>query len=382
MKRDYYEILGVPRNASEEDIKKAYRKLAVKYHPDKNPGNKEAEEKFKEINEAYEVLSDKEKRARYDQFGHAGVGSSAASEGTGGYYGQGGINMEDIFSHFEDIFGGGFGFSGGSTRGKRTQRGGDVRISVKLTLEEIATGVTKKIKIKKQIACNACYGTGAQNGKVVTCSTCKGSGVIVQVQQTILGRIQTRSTCPTCQGLGSMPSEKCTVCQGRGTVWGEEIVSFNIPAGVENGMELSLRAKGHAAPNGGVPGDLIIHIEELPHAYFKREGKHLIYHLFLSFPDAALGTHVEIPTLEGKVRIKIEPGIQSGKLLRLKGKGLPSVNGYDRGDIIVDVNVYTPNHLNPEERKIMEQLRNSKNFQPSQNKKEKSFFERMREYFG
>lgn len=381
MKRDYYEILGVPRSASAEDIKKAYRKLAVKYHPDKNPGNKEAEERFKKINEAYEVLSDKEKRARYDQFGHAGVGSSAASEGRG-YYGQGGINMDDIFSHFEDIFGGGFGFSGGGTHGRRTQRGGDVRISVKLTLEEIATGVTKKIKIKKQVACNACHGTGAKNGKMATCSTCKGSGVISRVQQTILGAIQTRSTCPTCEGLGSMPSEKCNMCQGTGTMWGEEIVSFNIPAGVEDGMELSLRGKGHAAPNGGIAGDLIVRIEEVPHPHFKREGKHLIYHLFLSFPDAALGTYAEVPTLEGKARIKIEPGIQSGKLLRLKGKGLPSLNGYGRGDIIVDVNVYTPAHLSPEEKKIMEQLKNSKNFQPSQNKKEKSFFERMKEYFG
>lgn len=380
MKRDYYDILGVSRNASEDEIKKAYRKLAVKYHPDKNPGNKEAEEKFKEINEAYEVLSDKEKRARYDQFGHAGVGSSAASEGAGGYYGGAGVNMDDIFSHFEDIFGGGFGFNSG-TKGKRTQRGGDVRINVKLSLEEIAKGVTKKIKIKKQLSCSACNGTGAKNGKMNTCPSCKGSGVIVKVQQTILGAMQTRTTCPACGGTGTIPSEKCTACNGNGTTWGEEIVSFNIPAGVENGMELSLRGKGHAAPNGGIPGDLIIHIEELPHEYFKREGNNLIYHLFLSFPDAALGTHAEIPTLDGKARVKIEPGIQSGKLLRLKGKGLPSINGYGKGDIIIDVNVYTPTHLSAEEKRTLEQLRYSKNFQPSQNKREKSFFERMKEYF-
>ncbi len=378
MKKDYYEILGISKNASEEDIKKAYRKLAVKYHPDKNPGNKEAEEKFKEINEAYEVLSDKEKRARYDRFGHAGVGSSASSDQ---YYGGAGVNMDDIFSHFEDIFGGGFGF-GSSNRGARTRRGGDVRIQVKLTLEEIATGVTKKIKIKKQVSCNSCHGTGAKNGKLSTCPTCKGSGVITKVQQTILGAMQTRSTCPTCGGTGNTYSEKCYQCNGIGTVWGEEIVSFNIPAGVEDGMELSLRGKGHAAPQGGVPGDLIIQIQEVPHQYFKREGNNLIYHLFLSFPDAALGTHIEIPTLEGKARIEIKPGIQSGKLLRLKGKGLPSINGYGKGDIIIDVNVYTPTSLSSEEKRILERLRHSKNFQPSENKKEKSFFERMKEYFG
>ncbi len=379
MKKDYYEILGVSRNASDDEIKKAFRKLAVKYHPDKNPGNKEAEEKFKEINEAYEVLSDKEKRARYDQFGHAGVGSSAASDG--GFYGGSGVNMDDIFSHFEDIFGGGFGFGGNGRGSRRTQKGGDVRISVKLTLEEIAKGVSKKIKIKKQVQCNHCHGTGAKSGKLNTCPTCKGSGVVVKVQQTILGAVQTRTTCPTCSGTGSIPSEKCSVCNGTGTVWGEEIVSFNIPAGVEDGMELSLRGKGHAAPQEGIPGDLIIHVEEVSHPHFKREGNNLIYHLFLSFPEAALGTQVEIPTLDGKARVKIDPGIQSGKLLRLRGKGLPSINGYGRGDIIVDVNIYTPTQLSSEERKILEQLKNSKNFQPSQNKREKSFFERMKEYF-
>jgi len=380
MKKDYYEILGVPRNASEEEIKKAYRKLAIKYHPDKNPGNKEAEEKFKEINEAYEVLSDKEKRQRYDQFGHAGVGSSAASDGAGGFYGGANVNMDDIFSHFENIFGESFGFSGRSS-GRRKARGGDIKINVKLNLNEIATGVSKKIKIKKQVVCNSCSGTGAKNGRLSTCPTCKGSGVIVKVQQTILGAMQTRTTCPTCNGQGSIPSEKCNVCYGNGVVWGEEIVSFNIPAGVEDGMELSLRGKGHAAPNGGVAGDLIIHIEEEPHPYFKREGNNLIYHLFISFPDAALGASIEVPTLDGKARIKIEPGTQSGKLLRLRGKGLPSINGYGKGDIIIDVNVFVPTNLSSEEKKILEQLRNSKNFQPASNKKEKSFYERMKEYF-
>ncbi len=326
------------------------------------------------------MLSDKEKRARYDQFGHAGVGSSAASGG--GFYGGAGVNMEDIFSHFEDIFGSSFGFGTRSGRGsRRSQKGGDVRISVKLTLEEIAKGVSKKIKIKKQVQCNHCHGTGSKGGKLNTCPTCKGSGVIVKVQQTILGAVQTQTTCPTCSGTGSIPSEKCSVCNGTGTVWGEEIVSFNIPAGVEDGMELSLRGKGHAAPQGGVPGDLIIQVEEVPHPHFKREDNNLIYHLFLSFPEAALGTQVEIPTLDGKARVKIEPGIQSGKLLRLRGKGLPSINGYGHGDIIVDVNIYTPTQLSSEERKILEQLKNSKNFQPSQNKREKSFFERMKEYF-
>lgn len=381
MKRDYYEILGVPRNATDEEIKKAYRKLAVQYHPDKNPGNKEAEEKFKEINEAYEVLSDKEKRARYDQFGHAGVGSSAASDATGGFYGGANINMDDIFSHFEDIFRGSFGF-GGNTRARRTQKGSDVKINVKLTLEEVATGVSKKIKIKKQVSCNACSGTGAKNGRMHTCQTCKGAGYVTRVQQTILGTMQTRTTCPTCGGLGNVSVDKCDVCQGAGVVWDEDIISFNIPPGVEEGMELSLRGKGHAAPQGGIPGDLIIHIEIEPHPHFKREGNNLIYHLFISFPDAALGTQVEVPTLDGKARIKIEPGIQSGKLLRLKGKGLPSINGYGKGDIIIDVNVYTPTTLSPEEKRILEQLRQSKNFQPSKNKREKSFFERMKEYFG
>ncbi len=380
MKRDYYEVLGIGKNATEEEIKKSYRKLAVKYHPDKNSGNKEAEEKFKEINEAYEVLSDKEKRLRYDQFGHAGVGSSAASDGFGGHYGGTGVNMDDIFSHFEDIFGGNFGFGGGG-KSKKTVRGGDVRISVKLSLEEIATGVSKKIKIKKQIVCSACNGTGAKNSRVVTCHACNGTGVMVKVQRTILGSMQTQTTCTSCRGMGSIPAEKCNVCYGSGTVMGEEIVSFNIPAGVESGMELSLRGKGHAAPHGGIPGDLIIIVEEESHPHFKREGSHLIYHLFLSFPDAALGTQIEIPTLEGKARVKIEPGTQSGKLLRLKAKGLPSLNGYGRGDIIIDVNVYTPANLSAEERKILEQLKHSKNLQPSQNKKEKSFFERMKEYF-
>jgi len=379
MKKDYYEILGVPRNATEEEIKKAYRKLAIKYHPDKNPGDKEAEEKFKEINEAYEVLSDKEKRQRYDQFGHAGVGTSAASEGAGGFYGAN-INMDDIFTHFENIFEESFGFSSRAS-GRRKARGGDIRINIKLNLNEIATGVSKKIKIKKQVVCHSCHGTGAKNGRLSTCPSCKGSGVIVKVQQTFLGAIQTRTTCPTCGGQGTIPSEKCNVCNGNGIVWGEEIISFDIPAGVENGMELSIRGKGHAAPNGGIPGDLIVHIEEEPHPHFKREGNNLIYHLFISFPDAALGATVEVPTLDGKARIKLEPGTQSGKLLRLKGKGLPSINGYEKGDIIIDVNVYVPTNLTSEERKILEQLRNSKNFQPASNKKEKSFYERMKEYF-
>ncbi len=385
MKKDLYEILGVAKNASEEELKKAYRKLAIKYHPDKNQGNKEAEEKFKEINQAYEVLSDKDKRARYDQFGHAGVGSSAASDGgAGGYYGGGHGNMDDIFSHFEDLFGSNFGFGGGG--GGRTQtrtpRGRDVRISVEMTLEEIATGVSKKIKIKKKVACSACNGTGAKSGKLSTCSTCNGTGAQIRVQQTILGAMQTKTTCSACGGMGRVPSDKCTTCWGHGIVDGEEVVSFNIPAGVEEGMELTVRGKGNAAPNAGINGDLIVQIKETPHAHFKREGGNLIYHLFLSFPEAALGTQVEIPTLEGKAKVKIESGIQSGKLLRLKGKGLPSINGYGKGDIIIDVNIYTPTHLSSEEKKQMEQLKQSKNFQPDQNKKEKSFFERMKEYFG
>ena len=383
-KRDYYDILGVSKSASADEIKKAYRKLAIKYHPDKNPDDKDAEEKFKEAAEAYEVLSNAEKRQRYDQFGHAG-----AQGGFGGGYGGGGMNMEDIFSQFGDIFGGGgspfdsfFGGGGGSRGGRRVQRGSNLRIKVKLTLDEIAHGVEKKIKVNKQVVCDTCHGSGAKDKNAVqTCKTCGGSGSVRRVTNTILGQMQTTSTCPTCNGEGTTITSKCTSCHGDGIVRGEETISINIPAGVSEGMQLSMSGKGNAAPRGGVPGDLIILIEEIPHESLKREGLNVIYDLHVSFVDATLGTSVEIPTIDGKARIKLEPGTQGGKILRLKGKGIPEVNSYHKGDQLVQVNVWTPKSINNEERELLEKLRASENFKPNPSKNEKSFFDRMKEYF-
>ncbi len=375
-KRDFYEILGVTKNANEEEIKKAYRKLAIKYHPDKNPDDKAAEEKFKEAAEAYEVLSDPEKRQRYNQFGHAGVGAG----GAGGF---GGMNMDDIFSQFGDIFGGAFGggFAGGGGRGRRVTRGTNLRVKVKLTLKEIATGVEKKIKVNKHVSCKTCNGSGAKNGNFETCRSCNGSGTITRVQQTILGAMQTQSTCSTCHGEGRIVKDKCNTCHGDGIVREEEVISINIPAGVAEGMQLSMNGKGNAAPRGGINGDLLILIEEEEHPHLKREGNHLIYFLNISFPDAALGTSVEIPTVDAKAKIKIEPGTQSGKVLRLKGKGLPDVNSYGRGDQLVEISIFTPTHLSAEEKQLLEDLRQSKNFEPNPSKKEKGFFDRMKEYF-
>ncbi len=387
-KRDYYDILGVAKGADVEEIKKAYRKMAIKYHPDKNPGDKQSEENFKEAAEAYEVLSKPEKRQRYDQFGHAANAQSANGGGYGG--GPGGMNMEDIFSQFGDIFGGGGGspfesfFGGGrqSTGGQRVVRGTNLRIKVKLTLEEIANGVEKKVKVNKQVLCDTCDGTGAKDkASFQTCKTCGGSGAVRRVTNTILGQMQTTSTCPTCNGEGSTITAKCTICHGDGIVRGEETISINIPAGVSEGMQLSMSGKGNSAPRGGVPGDLIILIEEIPHETLKRDGNNIIYDLHVNFVDAVLGTSVEVPTIDGKAKIKIDPGTQGGKILRLKSKGVPEVNSYQRGDQLVHINIWTPKIVSREERDVLEKLQNSPNFKPNPGKNEKSFIERMKEYF-
>lgn len=368
-KRDYYEVLGVSKNASADEIKKAYRKLAIKYHPDKNPGDKYAEEKFKEAAEAYEVLSNPEKKQRYDQFGHAGV------SGAGG--GAGFTNMEDIFNQFGDIFGDAFGgaFGGFGTRRQRERvmKGTNLRIKVKLTLEEMAFGVDKKIKINRLV--------NADNVRFNTCRTCNGSGRVIRVTNTFLGQMQTTSTCPTCHGTGKIIGSKPKEADENGQIRKEEIIELNIPAGVEDGMQLNFRGKGNEGPFNGVPGDLIVVIEEIPHEKLNREGNHLTYNLHISFPEAALGTTAEIPTLEGNVKIKIEPGTQPGKILRLKGKGFPNMNGYGRGDLLVNVNVWVPKNLSKEEQQILEKLKESINFKPIPGKKEKSFFDKMREFF-
>ena len=379
-KRDFYEILGVSKNAEADEIKKAYRKLAIKFHPDKNPGDKQAEEKFKEAAEAYEVLSDANKRQRYDQFGHAGMGGAA---GGGGFQG-GGMNMDDIFSQFGDIFGDSFFGGGGRSRsggGRRANRGTNLRIKVKLNLQEIANGTEKKIKVNKMVACNTCSGSGAKGGSYDTCRMCNGQGVVTRVTQTILGAMQTQSTCSACSGEGRTIKDKCTTCHGDGVVRGEELITINIPAGVADGMQLSMSGKGNAAVRGGVNGDLIIAIEEEEHEELKRDGANLFYDCYVNFAEAALGTNVEVPLVEGKAKIKLEPGTQSGKVLRLKGKGLPEINSYGKGDLLVNINVWTPTTLSTDERKMMETLKNSKNFQPNPNKKEKGFFERMKQYF-
>jgi molecular chaperone DnaJ len=377
-KRDYYEVLEVGKDAGADEIKKAYRKQALQYHPDKNPGDKASEEKFKEAAEAYEVLSNPEKKQKYDRYGHAGLGNNA-----GGGYGGFSMNMEDIFSHFGDIFGGfggGYGQSRGSSR--RINRGSNLRIKVKLTLEEISKGVEKKIKVDKYVKCNTCSGTGAkEGGSYTTCSTCRGSGQVTRVTSTFLGQMQTSSTCPTCSGEGQIIAHKCDKCLGHGIVKENEVIQIDIPAGVEEGMQLSFGGKGNAGARGGIPGDLIVLIEELPHPELIRDGRNLLYDHYVSIPDAILGTSSEVPTLEGKARIKIPEGTQGGKVFRLKGKGLPGVNQYSRGDLLVNVNVWTPQSISREERKIIEQLRDSSSFHPKPTAKDKSFFERMKEYF-
>ena len=385
-KRDYYEILGVPKNVAEAELKKAYRQMAIKYHPDKNPGDKTSEEKFKEAAEAYEVLSDANKRARYDQFGHQGVGGAG---GGGGYGGGGHMNMDDIFSQFGDIFGGhnpfeSFFGGGGQQRGGRraVNRGSNLRVKVRLTLQEVAHGAEKKLKVNKSVACHTCHGSGAQgSNSFSTCSTCKGAGQIRRVTNTILGQMQTTTTCPTCNGEGQVITNKCKTCSGSGIEHGEELISINIPAGVAEGMQLNVSGKGNAAERGGVPGDLYVMIEEIPDPVLQRDGDNLLFDLYISFVDAAIGTMVEIPTVDGKAKIKVEPGTQGGKVLRLKGKGLPQVNSHHRGDLLVNINVWTPQALSSDERKTLEKLRDSENFKPKPGKGEKSFFEKMKEYF-
>jgi molecular chaperone DnaJ len=383
-KRDYYEILGVAKGASQDEIKKAYRKVAMQFHPDRNPGDKAAEEKFKEAAEAYEVLSDADKRSQYDRFGHAGV------QGNGRGYGGGQGNMEDIFSQFgdifgDDIFGSFFGGGGGGRRGgqrMRGVRGSNLRIKIKLTYEEIAKGVSKQVKVKKHVPCNTCHGSGAKDkNSVQTCSTCGGSGQVRRVSNTFLGQMQTVTTCPQCNGEGSTITAKCGTCKGEGRVYGEETVTLDIPAGVQEGMQLSLGGRGNAGERGGPPGDLIVLIEEEQHKELHRDGLNVAYELHISFPDACFGISVEVPTIDGKARIKVPAGTQSGKIFRLKGKGFPGVNSYEKGDQLIYVNVWTPQNLTPEEKAQLEKMNSSPNFKPQPEKSDKSFFDKVREMF-
>lgn len=387
-KRDYYEILGVPKGATADEIKKAYRKVAMQYHPDRNPGDKQAEEKFKEAAEAYEVLSDQDKRAQYDRFGHAGVSGA----GRGGFNGGPGMNMDDIFSQFGDIFGDDiFGsFFGGQTRGNarggrpRGARGSNLRIKIKLTYEEIAKGANKTVKVKKYVVCTTCNGNGAKDKNAVqTCGTCGGSGQVRKVTNTFLGQMQTVTTCPACSGEGTTISLKCGSCKGEGRVYGEETVTLDIPAGLQEGMQLNLGGKGNAGERGGSPGDLIILIEEEAHPQLQRDGLNVVFDLYVSFPDAVFGTQAEVPTIDGKAKIKIPTGTQSGKIFRLKGKGFPSVNNsYEKGDQLIHVNVWTPQHLSADEKQAIEKMQQSDNFTPKPEKNEKSFFDRVKEMFG
>jgi molecular chaperone DnaJ len=385
-KRDYYEVLEVTRNASGDEIKKAYRKMAIKYHPDKNPGDHAAEEKFKEAAEAYEVLSNEDKRARYDRFGHAGVGSAAGN----GFGGQG-MNMEDIFSQFGDIFGGGEGFNpfesffgGGRSSGgqRRVFKGSNLRVKVSMKLDEIANGAEKKIKLKKWIACEPCGGTGAEGkNSFQTCPTCQGQGQVRKVSNTFLGQMYTTSTCPTCQGEGRIITNKCKSCHGEGRVQGEDIITLNIPAGVVDGMQLSVNGKGNAAPKGGIPGDLILVIEEEKHPLLQRDGIDVVYELSVNFADAALGTSVEVPTIEGKAKIHIPAGTPSGKVFKLKDKGIPDLDSRGRGDQLIHVNVHVPTTLSREEKEMLEKMRQSENFAPKLSKEERSFFNKVKEMF-
>jgi len=382
-KRDYYEVLGVSKNSSPDEIKKAYRKLALKYHPDKNPGNQEAEAKFKEAAGAYEVLSNPSKKQKYDQFGHAGLGNQ-------GGFGGGGMTMEDIFSHFGDIFGGGgfedfFNFGGrGSSRSRRAvQRGTNLRIRVKLTLEEIAKGVEKKVKVNKLIVCQQCNGSGSSgSGSVNTCQTCNGRGQVSRVTSTFLGQMQTTSTCPNCNGEGEVITKKCPTCIGTGTVKGEEVISVKIPPGAMEGIQLSLNGKGNAAPRNGIAGDLIIVIEEIPHEHFVRDDINIYYEHYLSFPEAVLGTTIEVPTLDGKARVKVPVGTKPGKLFRLKNKGIPALNYPTHiGDLLIYINIWVPDKLNSKEKEQIQKLMGLDCLMPAENTKDENFFDRMKDFF-
>lgn len=382
-KRDYYEILGVSKDADAKEIKKAYRKVAIKYHPDKNPDNKEAEEKFKEAAEAYEVLSDADKRARYDRYGHAGV------DGQSGFGGSGGMTMDDIFANFSDIFGDSgspfesfFGGTRTSSR-RRGQKGSNIRIKVSLSLEEIAEGVTKKIKVKKQGTCDVCSGSGAKDsGSVQTCSTCGGSGYVRQVKSTFLGQMQTTAVCPSCSGSGKQITAKCTACRGEGRRTVDDTIEIDIPAGVEEGMQLSMRGKGNAGKNGGPAGDLLIMIEEKKHKHFSRDGQNIMYDLFLNFADAALGTSAEVPTLNKKVKITIPPGTPAGKIFRLRSKGLPVVQSYgQKGDQLINVNIWMPKSLSSQDKELLEKMKGMDSFEPKDGKSQKGFFARMKDMF-
>ncbi|MFZ4753192.1 MAG: molecular chaperone DnaJ [Chitinophagaceae bacterium] len=385
MKRDYYEILGVSKSASADEIKKAYRKVAMQFHPDRNPGDKAAEDKFKEAAEAYEVLSDAQKKQRYDQFGHAGVGGAS-----GGGFGGGGMRMEDIFQNFGDVFGDDMfsSFFGGGGGGQRARtrgtgsRGSNLRVKVKLTYEDIIKGAHKTIKVKKYVRCETCTGSGAKDkSSVQTCSTCGGSGQVRRVQSTFLGQMQTVTTCPGCNGDGTMIANKCGSCKGEGRVYGEDTISIDIPAGVQEGMQLNVSGKGNIGERNGMPGDLLVVIEEEKHPELIREGLNVLYDLHLSFPDVALGKEVEVPTIGGKAKIKIPAGTHAGKILRLKGKGFPSVNSYEKGDQLININVWTPQHLSSEEKTILEKMNSSNNFTPNASKSDKSFFDKIREVF-
>lgn len=386
-KRDYYEVLGIDKNATDDDIKKAYKKMAIKYHPDRNPGDKEAEEKFKEAAEAYSVLSDKDKRARYDQFGPDAVDGMG---GAGGGFGGGGFSMDDIFSMFGDLFGGrgggfsgfgGFGGGGSSRQSERVFRGNDLRVKVKLNLQEIAEGAEKKLKVKKYVTCPDCQGSGAEKGSSTeTCSECNGSGYVLRTRQSMFGMMQTQSACPRCGGEGRIIKNKCRRCSGEGIIYGEEIITAKIPAGATSEYQLTMSGKGNAGKHNGVPGDLYIQIVEEESKELIRDGNDLVYNLMISVPQAALGAQVDIPTVNGKVRMTIDAGTQPGKVMRLRGKGLPAINGYGTGDLLVRISVYIPETLSRDEKNVMEQLKDSDNFRPSESTRQ-SFFQRFKNLF-